>query len=37
MKNFLSGLVVKLENLFVFVKEFMKNQLKLIVSKKVAG
>ena len=34
-KIFLSGLVTKLENLFVFWEEFIKNQLKLMVSKKL--
>ena len=35
-KIFLSSLVTKLENLYCFWEEFMKNQLKRMISKKVA-
>ena len=34
--NFMSSLVTKLENLFAFVKNLWKNQLKIWISKKVA-
>ena len=34
--NFLSDFVTKLGNLFIFCIDFMKNQVTLIVSKKVA-
>ena len=34
LKNVLSGLVTKLENIFVFLEDIMKNQVKLMVLKK---